>query len=198
MTDVDLAGASMRLRNWATLDTTDPYAIEIFRADVLAVVAQVADYENRITWHTTCQQCATTLDRAITDYERTERAVARVAELEAKLASLTEPTEYGSPGVQWSVDHHGTVDGRPSGDVVPMGEKAARRTAASWRAAGILPDPVLLRREHTAWRRWPLDEAEADRMSADAARFSAAEPSRHDSPRCAPAGGGCACQGGRT
>lgn len=121
---------------------------------------------------------------------------ARIATLESELTALTEPTEYGRPGVQWSVDHHGTVDGRPSGDVVPMGEKRARETVASWRAAGLLPDPVLLCREFTAWRRWPLDEAEAERMSADGARFSATEPSRHDSPQCAPAGGGCACQGG--
>jgi hypothetical protein len=38
--------------------------------------AQVADYENRITWDTTCGQCATVLDRAIADYERAERAEA--------------------------------------------------------------------------------------------------------------------------
>jgi hypothetical protein len=50
------------------------------RRELLAEVARlqsiVADYESRITWHTTCQQCATTLDRAIADFERAERAEA--------------------------------------------------------------------------------------------------------------------------
>lgn len=39
--------------------------------------AQVADYENRITWDTTCGQCANLLDRSIADYER-------IRELEAE------------------------------------------------------------------------------------------------------------------
>lgn len=41
-----------------------------------AARAQVADYENRITWHTTCGQCATVLDRAIAETERAEKAEA--------------------------------------------------------------------------------------------------------------------------
>lgn len=41
-----------------------------------AARAQVADYENRITWHTTCGQCATVLDRSIAETERAEKAEA--------------------------------------------------------------------------------------------------------------------------
>ncbi|MGW4825448.1 hypothetical protein ACWEP4_42895 [Streptomyces sp. NPDC004227] len=57
---------------------------------VLAVVQpeldRLADYENRITWETSCGSCARILDSSIRETERAERAEARVRELEAALA----------------------------------------------------------------------------------------------------------------
>lgn len=53
----------------------------------LAVVAglrtRLADYENRITWDTTCAQCATTLDASIREYERAEALAGQVAAIRA-------------------------------------------------------------------------------------------------------------------
>ncbi|MET7429591.1 hypothetical protein ABZT16_11415 [Streptomyces flaveolus] len=53
-----------------------------------AAEAKVADYENRITWHTTCEACARVLDSAIQETERRERveaALARVREIASEL-----------------------------------------------------------------------------------------------------------------
>jgi hypothetical protein len=44
--------------------------------------AKVADYENRITWHTTCGSCARTLDSGIRETERAERAEAAIREID--------------------------------------------------------------------------------------------------------------------
>ncbi|WP_225825635.1 hypothetical protein [Streptomyces naphthomycinicus] len=41
--------------------------------------AKVTDYENRITWHTTCGSCARILDSAIQETDRRERAEAAIA-----------------------------------------------------------------------------------------------------------------------
>ena len=41
-----------------------------------ALYARIADYENRITWHTTCASCARTLDSSIRETERREHAEA--------------------------------------------------------------------------------------------------------------------------
>lgn len=45
--------------------------------------AQVADYENRITWDTTCASCARILDSAIAETERRERAEAAIERVRA-------------------------------------------------------------------------------------------------------------------
>lgn len=42
--------------------------------------AAVADYENRINWHTTCASCARILDSSIRETERRERAEAALRE----------------------------------------------------------------------------------------------------------------------
>jgi hypothetical protein len=51
---------------------------------------RIADYENRITWDTTCGNCARLLDSSIRDYERAERAEAELAELRAKIAAVVD------------------------------------------------------------------------------------------------------------
>jgi hypothetical protein len=43
-------------------------------------LAKVADYENRISWHTSCGSCARILDSAHRDHERAERAEAALRE----------------------------------------------------------------------------------------------------------------------
>jgi chromosome segregation ATPase len=47
---------------------------------------RITDYENRITWHTTCQQCANDLDRIVAETERAERAEAEVLRLRGVIA----------------------------------------------------------------------------------------------------------------
>lgn len=56
------------------------------RAQNVHLQSVIEDYENRISWNTTCQQCANTLDRAIEDHERAERAEAEVVRLRALIA----------------------------------------------------------------------------------------------------------------
>ncbi|MEU3432323.1 hypothetical protein [Streptomyces sp. NPDC006863] len=51
---------------------------------------RLADYENRINWHTTCASCARILDSAYAETVRAETAEARVAELEADNARYEE------------------------------------------------------------------------------------------------------------
>ncbi|MEV6180166.1 hypothetical protein [Streptomyces sp. NPDC052015] len=48
----------------------------------------LADYENRITWHTTCQSCARVLDSRIRETERAERAEAALARVRAYVDQL--------------------------------------------------------------------------------------------------------------
>ncbi|MFE2384475.1 hypothetical protein [Streptomyces misionensis] len=66
--------------------------------------AQLADYENRITWHTTCAACARLLDSSIRETERRERAeatIARVRELRDDLREIT--------GARWIADMLDTI-----------------------------------------------------------------------------------------
>ena len=53
---------------------------------------RLADYENRITWHTTCGSCARILDSSIRETERAERAEAAIARIRA----LHQPQPDGS------------------------------------------------------------------------------------------------------
>lgn len=65
-------------------------------ADLREVLANLADYENRITWDTTCRQCATVLDRSIAEYERRERAETALAAVRALAGKWAgEPTTIG-------------------------------------------------------------------------------------------------------
>ncbi|MFR9794283.1 hypothetical protein ACL07V_37615 [Streptomyces sp. MB22_4] len=63
--------------------------------------AAVADYENRINWHTTCAGCARVLDSSIRETERAERAETARANAEAALrqvlATLYPITRAGDP-----------------------------------------------------------------------------------------------------
>lgn len=66
----------------------DAMVAHMHRADAAeverdAALARIADYENRITWDTTCGNCARLLDASIKDFERAERAENRFAEVEA-------------------------------------------------------------------------------------------------------------------
>ncbi|MEU8040934.1 hypothetical protein [Streptosporangium sp. NPDC049078] len=76
------------------------------RRDVPDLLAQVADYENRITWHTTCQGCAGHLDREYAADHRAAQATkqlaaARVdaAKWEAVESIIRRAADHGSPSV---------------------------------------------------------------------------------------------------
>lgn len=60
-------------------------------AEVDRLRAQVADYENRTTWHTTCKECAGHLDR---EYAADHRA----AQLRQAATSALEDLEGGKAG----------------------------------------------------------------------------------------------------
>ncbi|MFE9432888.1 hypothetical protein [Streptomyces sp. NPDC006640] len=59
--------------------------------------ARVADYENRITWETTCGSCARILDSSIRETERAERAEAAVVRVRRLHDRLATETELASP-----------------------------------------------------------------------------------------------------
>jgi hypothetical protein len=44
---------------------------------------KIAEYENAITWETSCTSCATVLDSSIKDHDRAERAEAKLAAIVA-------------------------------------------------------------------------------------------------------------------
>lgn len=58
------------------------------RVALAAEQAKVADYENRITWDTTCGNCARLLDASIKDFQRREQAEERIARVEALLPEM--------------------------------------------------------------------------------------------------------------
>lgn len=89
-----------------------------------------------------------------------DRLAVRVAELEAE---HTAPTKYGRPGVEWAVGFEGDIRLDRPFPYEPVPEREARASCAELRAEG--QDAVLLRREHTAWHRWPLDSDEADELN---------------------------------
>lgn len=57
----------------------DCYRRELKRADALA--ARLADYENGISWGTTCTSCARVLDKSYEEYVRADKAEAKLAEV---------------------------------------------------------------------------------------------------------------------
>ncbi|MFF2100917.1 hypothetical protein [Streptomyces sp. NPDC058202] len=59
--------------------------------------SRLADYENRITWETTCGSCARVLDSSIRETERAEKAEAAVARVRRLHDRLATETELASP-----------------------------------------------------------------------------------------------------
>ncbi|GGW15801.1 hypothetical protein GCM10018980_51490 [Streptomyces capoamus] len=58
---------------------------------------QLADYENRIIWHSTCESCARTLDSAIRETERAERAEAAIARVRTLAEQWQASVRPGEP-----------------------------------------------------------------------------------------------------
>jgi hypothetical protein len=65
--------------------------------------AAVAEYENRITWHTTCESCARVLDSSIRETERAERAEAALARVQALADRWVKagPPPLGASMARW-------------------------------------------------------------------------------------------------
>ena len=71
--------------------------IAVADAEQAELRARVADYENRITWHTTCASCARILDSSIRETERAVRAETALAEAR-QLHAKTCPLAQGAVG----------------------------------------------------------------------------------------------------
>ena len=56
-----------------------------------AAEAKLLEYENAITWHTSCLSCSAFLDRANAERERAERAEARLAAITDACRSIPSP-----------------------------------------------------------------------------------------------------------
>lgn len=60
------------------------HTVDSITSDALdQLYERLADYENRITWHTTCGSCARVLDSAIRETERAARAEVALARVRA-------------------------------------------------------------------------------------------------------------------
>ncbi|TGZ14712.1 hypothetical protein DV517_61950 [Streptomyces sp. S816] len=64
-------------------------------AELQPELDRLADYENRITWETTCEFCARILDSSIRETERRERAEAAIARVRDVCDALADGTEAG-------------------------------------------------------------------------------------------------------
>lgn len=81
------------------------------RAEVERLREAVADYEHRITWDTTCKNCANILDSSIKETERAEAAEAKVAAFEALADEWERPVEYTGPAeAAWAIAWHQTFN----------------------------------------------------------------------------------------
>lgn len=58
--------------------------VEKLQDEVDVLKAKLAQYDNMITWDTTCRSCAGILDSAIRETNRAEKAEAALAALEAR------------------------------------------------------------------------------------------------------------------
>jgi hypothetical protein len=59
--------------------------------------ARLDDYENRITWHTTCESCASILDSSIRETERAKQAEATLGRVRELAADVDDPN-WRAPG----------------------------------------------------------------------------------------------------
>jgi hypothetical protein len=83
------------------LGLTDAEAVAFISAEharAEAAEARVADYENRITWDTTCAQCATYLDASIKDHVRAEKAEAALERVREAARQAADELEGGFVG----------------------------------------------------------------------------------------------------
>jgi hypothetical protein len=74
-------------------------------ARLLEGIARLADYENRITWHTTCGSCARILDSAYAETVRAEQA-------EAALARIAALADQHPAGIDTALIHEALDTGR--------------------------------------------------------------------------------------
>lgn len=83
---------------------------------------RIADYENRITWDTTCGSCARILDSSIRETERAERAEASVQRVTALHEQWVKagPPPLGTSIARWwdkrLAEHHQAIQPPTSGD----------------------------------------------------------------------------------
>jgi hypothetical protein len=114
-------------------DSLEPHDYQIQATAILAELqpelVRLADYENRITWDTTCASCARILDSSIRETERAEKAEAAIDRVKAACDQL----------------HRASVlaDGEPHTDRERGVMQAVRRVlnALEWPAAAQQQQP---------------------------------------------------------
>ena len=91
---------------------TDRHTVDTITSDELdALYDRLADYESRITWHTTCGSCARILDSAIRETERRERAEAALAEARGQIERVRKVI----------AERQAEVSEREAGGMLPFG-----------------------------------------------------------------------------
>ena len=88
-----------------------------------AAEAKVLEYENSITWHTSCTSCARTLDSAYAETVRRENAEARAAVLERHLPAVLRALEAAVSGAGYEAIARPYRDAR---DALSAGEEAGQ------------------------------------------------------------------------
>jgi hypothetical protein len=99
--ELEDAREQLRLTDAMRQQNLDAAAAAVQRAE--QAEAKVLDYENRITWHTTCGSCARVLDSSIRETERAVKAEAAVARARALANQWTKagPPPLGTPLARW-------------------------------------------------------------------------------------------------
>lgn len=148
-------------------------------AELESLRATIADYENRITWNTSCGACARLLDSCRSADERAEKAEALMAERDAEIAGLRDPRNDGAALIAAERRRQIAEEGYTAGHDAGHEDRALTR-AAIWYAAdtiGLDPGcwPPQWRCKRSTIRRQlvkagALIAAEIDRMAAPEAK----------------------------
>jgi len=83
------------------------------RAEIEWLRAALSELENSLTWHTTCLNCASLLDRSYDDYVRAEKAEARLAairEFAEKCGYITHDQVEGVLGARAALRDTGPTE----------------------------------------------------------------------------------------
>ena len=137
---------------------------DVALAQLAEARGQVADYENRITWNTTCGRCSRTLDAAYEQTVRAEKAEAERDEARRQLAALrTEEAVafYDDEADTWRPSEFRTVAEAIAEEGGQLQWREATRLVGDWTLVATDPPAAAAtpaNAEQFDWRWWRKPE----------------------------------------